>query len=1367
MFPLSKDINIPCINTLQGHTDYVTAGAFSHNGQLILSASVDKTLKLWNSKGKCIKTLEGHTSGVVACAFRHNDQFIVSASFDKTLKLWDSQGNFIKTLEGHTSWVYDCAFSHNGQFILSASQDSTLKLWDSKGNYIKTLEGHTGGVLACAFSHDDQFILSASGISASGVHDKTLKLWDNKGKCIKTLEGHTSIISACAFSHDDQFIVSADDETIRFWDTLTGQPQRTLTNTRNAGGCVISPDSNILISWSYDNTLKLRDIQTGQCLKILEGHTDNVRACAFSSNGQFILSASKDKTLKLWDASTLMETQPVQDRARPLTSTRTTAPSFITRATAAAWVPSGTAPAQTAAAVKRTPWITSQPAIASPQAHSSSSDGRSWGRVQTSTIMPSLARLKISYPLPATFNRNIDRVSACAFSPDEQMILSAYTDKSLKLWDLNGNCLKIFRGHTDYVRTCAFHPNSKIALSGARDHTLKLWNTESGHCIRTLSTNYANIYSCAFSADGRLILVALGNGTIKLLDSENGSCVKTFEDNESSHNAVLFCVFSPDGKTVLSGRNEGALNLWDITSGKLLLKCAESVGKVWSCAFSPDGKTMLSSSHDYALKLWDTTSGKLLRTFYGGNSGYACAFSPDGRFIIAGGEFGANLWSIEGNHLQTLAHRSVASCIFSPRNGQYILIASDTLELWDGSPLFKLPIVLSPAAATFPSSSPTRLTSSFDAIASTSTAPLPSAPPFHSVPHLPESHHAVSFDATASVSTHNWPTAQAAAASGTSSCAAPQPTAPLPSAPPYHSVLHISESHQISPFGATASASAMALPAPMPQFATPSTVPASSPLGELVTIKWTALNVELSKTIGKGGFADVYLGKWEGTEVAVKHLRNTHSLTEALEQQFIKESQIHARCNFPRIARLFGITNEPGHFALVLEYLPNGSLYEVLHKRSVALPWRIRWEIAIDIASGLAYLHGNKILHRDLKSTNILLDNGMRAKITDFGLSSVKVHSAAVTSVNPVGDAGAVRWRAPETFGHKYRYQTPADIYSYGIILWELATRALPYDSEASNDVIIRLITKNKKEEIPGDCPPALAKQINKCWRDASSRPTAEKLYQKLTANRPPPKAWYSSNEYRSEAVVKKGYDLFPASPEDWQKVLDCYERCPVPRHEIDSVQVIYNPHLEQAFDARLATLERRYGAKVFAPKWPQEKDKTDRTARETIDRWHQQQAQPYHDAEAPHVRVVPTWHGTTLDAADGICASGYAGLGHIGTLYGQGIYSTPDAGYAYRVYGTQNNTRAGALLMNWAASYSAYPVLASDAPNLHGKPAYQNYDAHIIPVKPHTPDPKELQFDPCQPGDQPTYRQMVVFEAAQCLPRYVVTLKKRDASEA
>ena len=422
--------------TLSGHTDGVQSCAVSPNGRFIVSASWDKTLKVWNATtGDEHQTLSSHAHGVSGCAISPDGSFIVSASHDRTLKVWDvATGSERLTLSGHTGSIFGCAVSPDGSFIVSASWDSTLKVWDViTGTERLTLSSHTAQVLDCAVSPDGSFIVSASS-------DATLKVWDT-AICTEQmiLSGHTERVHDCAVSPDGSFIVSASsDKTLKVWDTITGTERLTLSgHTDGIFGCAISPDGSFIVSASSDKTLKVWDTITGTERLTLSGHADRIWGCAVSPDGSFIVSASHDKTLKVWDAVTGIE------------------------------------------------------------------------------------RLTLSGHTGGIFD--------CAVSPNGRFIVSASWDSTLKVWDtITGTERLTLPGHTDKVQGCRVSPDENWIVSASWDQTLKMWNAVTGVERFTLSGHTNHVSCCTVSPDGHFIVSASADHTLKVWDAQTGRCALTF-----------------------------------------------------------------------------------------------------------------------------------------------------------------------------------------------------------------------------------------------------------------------------------------------------------------------------------------------------------------------------------------------------------------------------------------------------------------------------------------------------------------------------------------------------------------------------------------------------------------------------------------------------------------------------------------------------------------------------------------------------------------------------------------------------------------------------------------------------------------------
>lgn len=160
-------------------------------------------------------------------------------------------------------------------------------------------------------------------------------------------------------------------------------------------------------------------------------------------------------------------------------------------------------------------------------------------------------------------------------------------------------------------------------------------------------------------------------------------------------------------------------------------------------------------------------------------------------------------------------------------------------------------------------------------------------------------------------------------------------------------------------------------------------------------------------------------------------------------------------------------------------------------------PWGLVKRVACGAARGMAYLHsGNPpVLHRDLKSANILLDDSYTAKVCDFGLSRLKAQERSMT-----GNCGTVQWMAPEVLANM-SYNEKADVYSYGIIVWELLSRECPYDGMSAIQCALAVLNRDKRPEIPKWCPPSLHALIKSCTKkDPNHRPSFVQILRALDA---------------------------------------------------------------------------------------------------------------------------------------------------------------------------------------------------------------------------------------------------------------------------
>lgn len=291
---------IHSLRILELHRAAVNAVAISPNGQLVVSGSSDKTLRIWNPvTGRSLHTLEGHTAAINAVAISPDGQLIVSGSSDKTLRVWDLESlTVMQLLKGHKGAVNAVAIAPNGQFMVSGSSDNTLRIWDlEKGKMMNfPLVGHVGVVSAVAITFDGRQVVSAS-------RDKTLRVWDlMTGDPLAVLEGHEEPVNAVAITPDGRLVVSGSkDKTLRIWDLATRTPLAVLEGHDDSVNAVaITTDGRHVISGSKDKTLRMWDLMTFAPLAVVEGHKGAVNSLSITPDGLQAVSGSSDETLRVW-----------------------------------------------------------------------------------------------------------------------------------------------------------------------------------------------------------------------------------------------------------------------------------------------------------------------------------------------------------------------------------------------------------------------------------------------------------------------------------------------------------------------------------------------------------------------------------------------------------------------------------------------------------------------------------------------------------------------------------------------------------------------------------------------------------------------------------------------------------------------------------------------------------------------------------------------------------------------------------------------------------------------------------------------------------------------------------------------------------
>ncbi|AGO84667.2 Serine/threonine protein kinase [Pandoravirus salinus] len=228
-------------------------------------------------------------------------------------------------------------------------------------------------------------------------------------------------------------------------------------------------------------------------------------------------------------------------------------------------------------------------------------------------------------------------------------------------------------------------------------------------------------------------------------------------------------------------------------------------------------------------------------------------------------------------------------------------------------------------------------------------------------------------------------------------------------------------------------------------------------------------DIDMGPLLGRGGFGEVHRGTWRGTDVAVKTLP-TDALTKTDIQQFKDEVRVMTALRHPNIVLFMAACTKPPRLCIVMEHMALGSLSDLLENEFVTqIPFALKAKIAYQAAKGMHFLHSSGVVHRDLKSPNVLLDSKWNAKISDFGLTQWADRARAGESI------GTVHWSAPEVLsGDPDADLMLADVYAFGIVLWEILARQMPYAGMSPAAIAVGVIRDGLRPPLAADDDPAL-----------------------------------------------------------------------------------------------------------------------------------------------------------------------------------------------------------------------------------------------------------------------------------------------------
>jgi WD40 repeat protein len=542
---------------LVGHGRAVNSAFFSPDGSRVVTASHDKTARIWNAAtGQEIAALRGHESWVDSARFSPDGSRIVTASNDKTARIWDAAtGQEIAALRGHEGAVDSALFSPDGNRVVTASRDKTARIWDAAtGREIAALRGHEDGVHSARFSPDGSRVVTAS-------NDRTARIWHAAtGQEIASLRGHESVVHSARFSPDGIRIVTASsDQTARIWDAATGQEIASLRGHEYwVVSALFSRDGSRVITASDDKTARIWDAATGQEIAALRGHEGWVRSARFSPDGSRVVTASRDNTARIWDAATGQEIAALRGHERPVNSAR--------------FSPDGSRVV--------------------------TSSGDNTARIWDAATGQEIAALR----------GHEDGVKGAGFSPDGSRVVTASDDKTARIWDAaTGQEIAALRGHERSVNSARFSPDGSRVVTVSDDNTARIWDAATGQEIGSLRGHEDWVNSARFSPDGSRVVTASDDNTARIWDAATGQEIGSLRGHEDWVNSARF---SPDGSRVVTASDDKTARIWNAATGQEIVALRGHEDRVHSARFSPDGSRVVTASDDNTARIWNVATGQ-------------------------------------------------------------------------------------------------------------------------------------------------------------------------------------------------------------------------------------------------------------------------------------------------------------------------------------------------------------------------------------------------------------------------------------------------------------------------------------------------------------------------------------------------------------------------------------------------------------------------------------------------------------------------------------------------------------------------------------------------------------------------------------
>jgi WD40 repeat protein len=665
---------------LSGHRGPVKSAVFSPDGRFVLTASDDRTARVWDvTTGREVSVLRGHRRGVLSATFSPDGSRMITSSDDGMTRIWDAamgqgfieprrngevdqalfgaQSNLVLTSDDHQDWRvwnagsgeslphtwsgHAAALSPDGKLIVTAKQEVPRVYDAATGGVRLELPVHSGAVLSAVYSADGRFIATAAS-------DKVVRVLEVKtGKVLKESTANTEDGRPLLFSPGSGELLLMGSQ---LWQWKTDRPPVGLPEFGGqAHFGAFSPDGRLVAGPGRGQGVGVWDTSTGCRIKILMRHNSVVSGAAFGPDGHSVLSVDP-YAAKLWQLPATLKCEGQDDYLKETLDLDHS----------------------------RTGTFSKQSAFFSNNGELIVLSGNN-GEVQ---VWDAAAKIK-KFSLD---NASRDKRKG-VFSPDGKLIVTTSEKGNARVWDSGtGKLVRTLEGTAGMpVSAASFSSDSKliVTVSDPRFNSVTMWDAGSGQ--RT--GNRMRGHSASFSPDGTSVLTVSGGDQARLFDVSAGHNIAELQ---SLTGTVTHLGFSDDGLRVMVGTSDRKVGVWETASGRNLAR-RDYDGDIETVAVGPGGKviaTITKANFESVAEVWDTEGEKALKV---GETGVgSVTLSPDGRFVVTttydatgAGSDDTKVWDIGKGGQSPVADLPGHFAAFSSEGKRIATISSKMVRVWD------------------------------------------------------------------------------------------------------------------------------------------------------------------------------------------------------------------------------------------------------------------------------------------------------------------------------------------------------------------------------------------------------------------------------------------------------------------------------------------------------------------------------------------------------------------------------------------------------------------------------------------------------------------------------------------------------------